>query len=250
MDRATFFGLIIGIGGILAGNYLDGGQLASVVQGTAFLIVITGTMGAVLVSNRSHDIWLGLKLFQNAFKKQNLDYEATIKEIIEFAKIARKESTFALEPKLDEVQSVWLKNVLISVVDGTDPQLTRQIFENIIIEEENRLMRAGKIWNDAGGFSPTIGIIGAVLGLIHVMGNLADSSKLGSGIAVAFVATIYGVGFANLVFIPIGNKIKKNILDISRFKYMILEGVLLIGTPLNSHLIEQKLLSYQTHKLY
>ena len=106
------------------------------------------------------------------------------------------------------------------------------------------MLHAGKIWIDAGGFAPTIGIIGAVLGLIHVMGNLADTTKLGAGIAVAFVATVYGVGFANLVFILIGNKIKKNIAEVSRHKYMILDGALMVGSGLNSQLIEQKLISY------
>ena len=122
--------------------------------------------------------------------------------------------------------------------------MTRKIFEYRIDKEEKKLLTAGKIWLDAGGFSPTIGIIGAVLGLIHVMGNLTDTSKLGGGIAVAFVATVYGVGFANLLFLPIGNKIKKNIFEVTRHKEMILEGALLIGTGLNAQLIEQKLISY------
>jgi chemotaxis protein MotA len=244
MDRATFFGLLIGVGGILLGNFIEGGHIASLLQGTAFLIVMAGTIGAVLVSNRSRDVKLGYELFKQTFKEQKLNYEKPISEIIECSKIAKKESPLALEPRLSQLQSPMLKEILKNVIDGVDVKLTRQIFENIIEKEEQKLLQAGRIWMDAGGFSPTIGIIGAVLGLIHVMGNLSDTSKLGSGIAVAFVATIYGVGFANLIFLPIGNKIKKNILEISKHKMMILDGALLIGTGLNSQLIEQKLISY------
>lgn len=244
MDRATFFGLLIGIGGILAGNFIEGGQVASLVQGTAFLIVISGTLGAVLVSNRSSDIKLGMGLFRQAFSQQKLNFEQPIKEIVDCSRLAKKESLFALEAKLTTLNSALLKEVLKNVIDGVEPKLTRQIFENIIQKEEQRLLHAGKIWIDAGGFSPTIGIIGAVLGLIHVMGNLADTTKLGAGIAVAFVATVYGVGFANLIFIPIGNKIKKNVAEVSKHKYMVLDGALMIGSGLNSQLIEQKLISY------
>lgn len=246
MDKATIFGLLIGVGGILLGNYFEGGHVASLLQGTAFLIVMMGTMGAVMVSNKAKDIKLGFKLFKQSFQEQNLNYENPINEIVECAKIAKKESLLALETKLPQLRSPLLADVLRNVIDGVDAKLTRQIFDNIIHKEEQRLLSAGKIWIDAGGFAPTIGIIGAVLGLIHVMGNLTDTSKLGAGIAVAFVATVYGVGFANLVFIPIGNKIKKNIHEISKHKLMILDGALLIGSGLNHQLIEQKLTSYKS----
>lgn len=246
MDKATVFGLWIGIGGILIGNYFDGGHIASLVQGTAFIIVIMGTFGAVLVSNKSKDIKLGYVLFKQSFIEQNLNYDKPISEIVDCARVAKKETLLALEPKLNQIQTPMLKEILRNVIDGVDTKLTRQIFDNIIFKEEQRLLAAGKIWTDAGGFSPTIGIIGAVLGLIHVMGNLSDTSKLGGGIAVAFVATIYGVGFANLIFLPIGNKIKKNILEISKHKHMVLDGALLVGTGLNAQLIEQKLTSYKS----
>lgn len=246
MDRATIFGLIIGIGGILLGNFFEGGHIASLVQGTAFIIVVMGTAGAVLVSNKTKDLRLGFDLFRQTFKEQSLDYDKPIAEIIECAKLAKKESVLALEPKLSQLKSPILADVLRNVIDGVDHKLTKQIFDNIIHKEEQKMLSAGKIWLDAGGFSPTIGIIGAVLGLIHVMGNLTDTSKLGAGIAVAFVATVYGVGFANLVFIPIGNKIKKNVLEVSKHKHMILDGALLIGSGLNAQLLEQKLTSYKS----
>lgn len=246
MDIATVLGLIIGIGGILLGNFFEGGHVASLVQGTAFIIVLMGTMGAVLVSNKWKDIKLGFRLFKLSFREQHLNYEEPIAEILNCARIAKKESPLALESKLSQLKAPLLSEVLRNVIDGVDPKLTRQIFDNIIHKEEQKMLAAGKIWLDAGGFSPTIGIIGAVLGLIHVMGNLTDTSKLGAGIAVAFVATVYGVGFANLIFIPIGNKIKKNILEVSRHKLMILDGALLVNAGVNPHLIEQKLESYKS----
>jgi chemotaxis protein MotA len=205
-----------------------------------------GTMGAVMVSNRTRDIKLGLRLFRRSFEEQKLNYEDPITEIIECARVAKKETPLALEPKLSQLRSPMLADVLRNVIDGVDPKITRQIFDNIIHKEEQNMLSAGKIWLDAGGFSPTIGIIGAVLGLIHVMGNLTDTSKLGGGIAVAFVATVYGVGFANLVFIPIGNKIKKNIHEITKHKLMILDGALMITSGISTQLIEQKLESYKS----
>ncbi|MGZ3692480.1 MAG: flagellar motor protein [Pseudobdellovibrio sp.] len=246
MDTATIFGLLIGIGGILLGNFFEGGHVDSLMQGTAFVIVMMGTMGAVLVSNKKQDIRLGFKLFRASFRDQSLNYDSPISEIVDCARLAKKESPLALEPRLTQLKSPMLGDILRNVIDGVDPKLTRQIFDNIIHKEEQKLLAAGKIWNDAGGFLPTIGIIGAVLGLIHVMGNLTDTSKLGGGIAVAFVATVYGVGFANLVFIPISNKIKKNIHEETRHKQMILDGALLISSGLNPQLIEQKLASYKS----
>ena len=134
-----------------------------------------------------------------------------------------------------------MQNVMRTVVDGVDPHVLRDLFEKQIDLEEERLMSGAKVWTEAGGYAPTIGIIGAVLGLIHVMGNLSDTSKLGAGIAVAFVATIYGVGFANLLFLPIGTKLKKWVAKEVLVKEMILEGGLCIQSGLNPTLTEVKL---------
>lgn len=249
MDRSTVIGLIIGIGGILLGNFLEGGHIASLGQGTAFIIVTAGTLGAVLISNRTSDLKLGFQLFKQTFRENNLDYDKPMAEILECARIAKKETPLAIEPKLGQIQSLLLREVLKNMIDGVDVDMTRKIFEYRIDKDEKRLLSAGRIWADAGGFSPTIGIIGAVLGLIHVMGNLTDTSKLGTGIAVAFVATVYGVGFANLIFIPISNKIKKNIFELTRYKKMILEGGLLVSSGLTPYLIEQKLTSYMNNNV-
>lgn len=245
MDMTTILGIIIGIGGILLGNVLEGGHLGSLFQFAAAVIVLSGTFGAVMVSSKGKDLKESFRLLKKAVGSDK-DDEASrmMREIIEMSKLARRESILAIEPKLNSIRDGFMQNVLRTVVDGVDSKVARQIFENEIEIERSRLMAAAKVWTDAGGFAPTVGIIGAVLGLIHVMGNLTDTSKLGAGIAVAFVATIYGVGFANLIFLPIGNKIKRKISDEMRVKQMILEGGLSIQEGLTPSLIEIKLRSY------
>lgn len=243
MDKATVLGLVIGFGGILIGNALEGGHLSSLMQLTAFIIVLTGTIGAVVVSNREKDLKIGIKLFFEAFKTEDFKVEDKIKEIVQLSRLAKKESIIALEPILQTVKDSFIRSHLKNVVDGLDIQLVREIGEAEIEAQEIELNGGAKIWSDAGGYSPTIGIIGAVLGLIHVMGNLSDTSKLGAGIAVAFVATVYGVSFANLVYLPMSSKIKKRIQEKILLKSILLEGVLLIKTELNPVLVEQKLKS-------
>lgn len=241
MDKATWFGLLIGVGGILLANTLDGGQFDSLMQGTAAMIVLTGTLGAVMVSNNSKDIKIGFRLAGQAFSEKESDIEYKINEMVDYARTVRKENLMALEPKISKASDPFIKDMLRVVVDGTDVAITKEIFENKLHAEEDELLSAAKIWSDAGGFAPTIGILGAVLGLIHVMGNLSDTSKLGAGIAVAFVATIYGVGFANLIFLPISNKVKKKIALRMKERRVLLEGGLLINSSLSTMLIDQKL---------
>jgi len=244
MDRATAIGLSLGFGGILLGNMIEGGHTSSLLQFTAGLIVLTGTAGAVMVSNPWKDLSLGMRLLKQAFNEDENESETSnkiVREIVECSKIVKKESVVALESSYSRIQNSFLKKILRQVIDGIDPVIIQEIFETEIEAEEDKLLCGAKIWTDAGGYAPTIGIIGAVLGLIHVMGNLTDTSKLGAGIAVAFVATVYGVGFANLVFLPIGSKIKKRILENTRERRLILEGALLITSGLSSAVVDQKL---------
>lgn len=241
MDKATWFGLLIGVGGIILANTLDGGHFGSLMQGTAALIVLSGTLGAVMVSNSSKDIKIGFKLARQAFAEKESDIEYKINEMVDYARTVRKENLLALEPKIPKASDPFIKEILRTVVDGTETAIAKDIFESKLHAEEDELLAAARIWSDAGGFAPTVGILGAVLGLIHVMGNLSDTSKLGAGIAVAFVATIYGVGFANLVFIPLANKIKKKVAAQMKEKRVLLEGGLLINSTLSTLVIDQKL---------
>lgn len=245
MDMITFLGLFIGIGGILLGMILEGGHVSSILQVTAAVIVFSGTFGAVLVSTTREDLRMGLKLFRLGFREDKADDpELVMQEMIEAAQIARKDTILALERRLSTFSNSFMQNVFRFVIDGVEPQVLRDIFEaQLSLEEENQLAGA-KIWTDAGGFAPTIGIIGAVMGLIHVMSNLTDTSKLGSGIAVAFVATVYGIGSANLIFIPIGNKIKRKVKRRMEIKAMVLEGAIGIMSGLNPFVIEEKMKAY------
>jgi chemotaxis protein MotA len=245
MDKVTIGGLILGIGGILVGMMLESGHVGSLLQLTAGLIVLGGTCGAVLVSTTKEDLKMGISLLPLGFRDEQTDDPARVmKDMVEAAQLVRKETILALEKRLSSFSNPYMQNVFRFVIDGVEPQVLREIFEaQLVLEEENQLAGA-KIWTDAGGFAPTIGIIGAVLGLIHVMSNLTDTSKLGSGIAVAFVATVYGIGSANLLFLPIGNKIKRKIRKRIELKTMILEGAIGIMTGLNPFIIEEKLRTY------
>lgn len=245
MDITSLIGLIIGLGGILFGNMIEGGHFSSLVQFAAAVIVLGGTAGAVALSSKKQDLRLGIRMVKKIFEKEQPEkIRKIINEITECAKLARRESILSIESRIPGMNDPFLIQVMRNVVDGVDPKVVREVFEKQIEIEEDKLLSAAKIWSEAGGYSPTIGIIGAVLGLIHVMGNLSDTSKLGSGIAVAFVATIYGVGLANLIFLPIGNKLKKKIADEMKIKEMIIEGGLCIQSGMTSTLVELKLRSY------
>jgi chemotaxis protein MotA len=245
MDVSTLLGLILGIGGILLGQVLEGGHVGSIVQFTAAVIVFGGTIGAVMVGIPMEDLKTSVKLLRFAFSNpKGDDSDKIIKELLEAAQIARKESILSLEKKLNQFTNPYMQTIFRFVIDGVDSNTIREIFENEIFLEEEHLMAGAKAYSDAGGYAPTIGIIGAVLGLIHVMENLSDTSKLGAGIAVAFVATVYGVGSANLIFLPLGNKIKRKIKIQAQMKEMILTGALGIVSGLNPFIIEEKLRAY------
>lgn len=245
MDLTTVFGILLGVGGIIFGNLIEGGHTSALIQGAAAVIVLLGTVGAVMVASRQSDLKLAVSLLRKAFREDSdRELERLMREILECARLVKKESVLALEPKIQAMDHPYLKNALQSVVDGVEPKVLEDVFERQIEIEEEHLMAGAKVWTDAGGYAPTIGIIGAVLGLIHVMSNLTDTSKLGAGIAVAFVATVYGVGFANLVFLPLGNKVKRKIQDDLKRHRMVVAGALGIQSGLSPHLIEMKLRAF------
>ena len=241
MDLTTIAGLALGIGGILLGQKLEGGNIGSIVQDTAAIIVLGGTFGAVLVSFPTKDFLRGLKLLKLGFIEKKEDLGAVTKQIVELASLARRDGVLALEGKLAEIEDPFLKKALGYVVDGVDAGVTRSSLEASIDAEHGENMMGAKVWEAAGGYSPTIGIIGAVLGLIHVMENLSDPSKLGGGIAVAFVATVYGVATANLVYLPMATKLKRKLALAMERKIVITEGVLAIQEGLNPRVLEEKL---------
>lgn len=245
MDMITFFGLVVGFVAIVGGMMLEGGHVSSLMQVTAAIIVFGGTAGAVMVSTTKEDLVRGLGLLKLGFGEDDgEDPKKIMAEIVEAAQVARKDSILALEGRLARFSSPFMKTVFRYVIDGVDPHVIRDTFESKIEVEEENLMAGAKIYVDAGGYSPTIGIIGAVLGLIHVMSNLSDTSKLGSGIAVAFVATVYGVASANLLFLPLGSKIKRKIKKRMETQHMILEGAIGVLSGLNPFVIEERLKAF------
>lgn len=244
MDITSILGVVIGIGAILCGQLLEGGNPATIMQFTAALIVFGGTGGAILVSFPLKTLKYGVIKLKNVFMENKIRHDDIIAEIIGFATKARKEGVIVLEKEAKKASDPLMTTGLEAVSDGADPGLVRDLMETEVSQLEEMEAGAAKVWESAGGFSPTIGIVGAVLGLIQVMQNLSDPSKLGEGIAVAFVATIYGVGAANLLLIPIGTKIKFKTKQILQVKEMIIEGILSIQAGESPALIERKLRAF------
>ncbi len=244
MDLNTIAGVVIAIGMILLGQHLEGGHAGSLVQPTAALIVFGGTLGAVMVAFPMNEFVHGLKLAKLAFTNPKHDLGGVAKEIVELATIARKDGVLALEGRLADVKDPFMRKALSYVVDGVDAEVTRDSLDAAIDAEFHEVCAAAKVWESAGGFAPTIGILGAVLGLIHVMENLSDPSKLGGGIAVAFVATVYAVGAANILFLPMAGKIKRRLVLAKERKTLVMEGVLAIQEGLNPRVLEEKLRAY------
>ena len=244
MDIFAVVGMCLGITFILTGQAMEGGNIGQLLQITAAFIVLGGTCGAVVLSFPPKVLLSAVKILKDVFMPPKSDFEALITEIGGFATKARKEGIIALEKEANNASDSLLTLGLGAVADGTDPTLVREMMENQIEQLENYVHNAAKVFESFGGYSPTLGIIGAVLGLIQVMQNLSDPSKLGAGIAVAFVATIYGLFAANLVMIPLGTRIKFIYQDVLLYKNMILEGILSIQAGESPVLIERKLRSF------
>ena len=241
MDVLSIAGVILAFAAILGGNYMEGGHVSALLNGPAALIVLGGTLGASLLQTPLNIFQRALRIVRWIFQPPSIDLQAGISLVVGWSMVARKEGLLGLETMADSEPDSFARKGLQLLVDGTEPEAIRSILEVDLITQETRDFSAAKVFESMGGYAPTIGIIGAVMGLIHVMGNLADPGKLGSGIAVAFVATIYGVGVANLFLIPIGSKLKAVVLRQSRYREMLLEGILSISEGENPRSIELKL---------
>lgn len=244
MDLSTLLGIIVAVGMILGGQVLEGGHVGSLLQPTAAMIVLGGTLGAVMVCFPMKDLVRALKLARLAFADRKEDLAGAARELVEYAGVARREGVLALEARLADVKDPFTRKALSQVVDGVDAEVARDSLETAIAIDGAEKAVAAKVWESAGGFCPTIGIIGAVLGLIHVMENLSDPSKLGSGIATAFVATVYGVGAANIIFLPMGTKMKRKFALEKERRIMIVEAVMAIQQGLNPRILEEKLRAF------
>jgi chemotaxis protein MotA len=244
MDLATIIGLIMGFGAIFGGAALEGVHMKALIQPTAAMIVLGGTFGATFISFPLPAIIKAFKDVKIAFLPNKVDHEGVVKDIINYATKARRNGLISLEQEAQSVRDSFVKKGISLVVDGIDPQKLRETLEADIMAYEDHTKHSIEFYESAGGYAPTIGIIGAVLGLIHVMGNLSDTSKLGGGIAVAFVATIYGLMVANIICIPISSKLKIRMKEEILRRVMILEGLIAIQNGENPHFIEQKLKAF------
>lgn len=241
VDGAIVIGAIIGIGLVLGGHRIEGGRLQSLLQGAAAVIVFGGTLGAVLVSFPLRDLRHAVASLKHLLVDDGPPPAGVVALIGRFATQARKEGLLALEDDAERLSDPFLKRALALAIDGTGSSTLRTLLEDEIATREEHEEVPARVFEAAGGYAPTVGILGAVLGLIHVMENLADPSNLGSGIAVAFVATIYGVGSANLIFLPIASRFRARAQHNARRREALLEGVLAIQEGLNPRLIDQKL---------
>ena len=244
MDKATLIGLVLALGAIVGGQVLEGGTLHSIMQFTAAVIVFGGTFGAVFISYPFPDVLGAFRGMRTIIKEPPQDPYQIINQITGYAQKARKEGILSLEKEIKSADNPFLAKALTMAVDGIEPHIIREAMESEL-EYLNEYGKVNsKVWRSAGGYAPTIGILGAVLGLIQVMQNLSDPSKLGAGIAVAFVATVYGVGSANLLFLPFATKLEVRHRHQMIINEMILEGVVAVSTGENPRLIEEKLVSF------
>jgi chemotaxis protein MotA len=247
-DLASIGGLILALGGIVVGLLMDGGKLKDVQQFSAALIVMGGTIGAVMITTPMKVLLGAAGRLGSVFMETSHSAEALIEEIIGYATQARKQGIVSLEQQAASIADPFLKKALNLAIDGIDLSQLRSIMELEIGLMEHHGEAEAKVFEAAGGYSPTVGIIGAVLGLMQVMKNLANIEEVGHGIATAFVATVYGVAVANLFFLPAANKLKARVKEQVHLKELALEGVLSLVEGLNPKLIRTKLEAYAPHK--
>lgn len=248
MDRASIIGIVLGIAAIVGGNVFEGGKIASIFQPAAALIVFGGTLGATFLSFSFSDILKAISSLKSVFLEKKTEPEFYIDELMRYSSLARKNGLIALEREIQKINDLFLKKAVSLAIDRMGSKALRETMEQENITYENEKRRTAKVFDTAGGFAPTIGILGAVLGLIHVMENLSDPAKLGSGIAVAFVATIYGVGSANLILLPISKKLINRLNHELTIREMIIEGVVGIQSGLNPHYLREKLKVFVAEK--
>ena len=244
MDILSLIGLVLAACAILVGAVLKGAGIQSLLSGAAFMIVVVGTIAAICVQTPLHVMKRALSILPWVFRPPTVERDAMIKRMVEWSNTARKQGLLGLESLIERERDDFVRKGLQLVVDGSEPEIIRNVLEVDLHTREQADTRAAKVFEGMGVYAPTLGIIGAVLGLMAVMQNLADPAKLGHGIAAAFVATIYGIGFANLFFLPAAAKLKVSIQAMSQTREMVIEGMISIAQGENPRSIEAKLHGY------
>ena len=244
MDRLSLIGITLALIAIFGGQYIEGGNISGLMDAPAALIVFGGTIGAVMLQSSSKSFLLALRLTSWVFKPPVDNMMAGVRKVINWSVVARKEGLLGLEEAADTEVDPFTNKALNLLVDGGEPDVIRSSLTVDMHAREYEHIMASRVFEAMGGYAPTIGIIGAVMGLIQVMSNLSDPDKLGPGIATAFVATIYGVASANLIFLPVANKIKQLVHRHTHYEEMLIEGIVAIAEGENPRLIEGKLMGY------
>ncbi|WP_446744132.1 flagellar motor protein [Silvibacterium acidisoli] len=248
LDISSLIGILIAAAGVIAGLLLEGGHFGQVLQPTAALIVFGGTAGAVMLQFPLSTVLAAVRSLSRLFVPEPLDGEMVVKQILAYANKARRSGIVSLDPDLGSIRDPFFRQTLMLAVDGTEPSELRRIMEFAIDNQAELDEKIPEVFESAGGFSPTIGIIGAILGLIQVMQHLDHIDEVGRGIAVAFVATIYGVAAANLLFLPAAGKLRLRLRDEQQMKEMKLEGVISILEGMHPRMVEIKLRSFLNAK--
>ena len=244
MDRGSLIGLGLAAAAVLGGQAMEGGHIGLFVQPAAFLIVVGGTLAAVLLHYPLPVFMQGMRMARWVFRPPEPEALTLIRRVVQWSHTARQDGLLALERHVNMTHDPFQKTGLQLLIDGADATKLRDTLDVQIVNFETNERQAARVWEAAGGYAPTLGILGAVMGLIHVMENLTEPGKLGTGIAVAFVATIYGVGLANLVFLPIANKIKFTIARRVSEREIVCDGLMGIAQGDNPRIIEARLKGY------
>lgn len=244
MDKLTILGLVIALVGILTGHLLEGSNFGILFQAAAFMIVLGGTLGAVMVQSPRKVFATAMRMGRWAFVTPKFNGQEMIAQLTEWGALVRRDGVLALEARLEGIADPFVRKGVQLLVDGHNADEIREVLEIETQTWEQLRWQSARVWESAAGYSPTVGIIGAVMGLMHVMQNLSEPSKLGGGIAVAFVATIYGVAFANLLFLPVANKLKSIIQHQTHMRDMIVDGLCGVAKGENPRIIEYRLQGY------
>jgi chemotaxis protein MotA len=244
MDKLSFFGLLVAVSGIIGGSLLEGGNVVLLLQGASLLIVLGGTLGAVMLQTPYRIFATGVAMGRWAFATPKIPQQKMVYQLSAWSNVVRREGLLKLEEQIDEMSDPFIRKGLQLLVDGNSAEKIRSVLDIDLHTYEQTHFQSARVWESAAGYAPTIGIMGAVLGLVHVMQNLTDPSKLGAGIAIAFISTLYGVGLANLVFLPISGKLKMIILQQVSVREMFIDGLMMIANGENTRYLENKLQGY------
>jgi chemotaxis protein MotA len=246
MDKLSLFGVVVAVVGILGGQFLEGGSINVLMQLAAFFIVFGGTIGAVMLQHPHNVFMAGIKMASWVFVTPIIGTQRLAYQITAWGSVARKDGILALEAQIKNIDDPFIIKGVQMLVDGNSAEKIREVMDVDLQSYETLRWQAARVWESAAGYAPTIGILGAVLGLVHVMQSLGEPAKLGAGIAVAFIATIYGVGSANLLFLPIAGKLKIIIAQEVSKREMLIDGLCMIANAENPRFIENKLRGYYT----